>query len=74
MLELASRRIAVRVNIVPRAQVLGLPSVPEGAAARDRGRYAHVVHEELYALVDQPPVEQRPVSPQGRQASGMCPA
>ena len=70
MLESASHRIAVRVHIFPRAQVLGLPGVPESAAARERGRHAHAFHQKLHALVDQPPLEQRPVSAQGGQAGG----
>ena len=66
----AAHRVSVRFDVFARAEVLGLPGVPKGAAARERGRHAHALHAELHALVDQPPLEQRPVPAQGGQTSG----
>ncbi len=57
MLDAASHRVIVCFDIFTRAEVLGLPGVPKGAASCQCGRHAHAVHEELHALVDQPPVE-----------------
>ena len=57
MLDAASHRIAVRFDGFARAEVLGLPGVPKGAAACQRRRHADAVHEELHAVVDQPPLQ-----------------